>query len=139
MMQNIFIYQKVIYKIPGEFKLTYLQLKEIGAGKDYSRKYSEIMRQWTIPVVLAIGKYDGAGFNRIKREIKGINNTSLSSTLSNLEKYGILERIIIPSKPVRVNYSFTKKGREFYTVCINLASFIEELPSNNAYFFLLMI
>ena len=49
-------------------------------------------------------------------------------TLSNLEKYGILERIIIPSKPVRVNYSFTKKGREFYTVCINLASFIEELP-----------
>jgi DNA-binding HxlR family transcriptional regulator len=108
--------------------LTYLQLKEIGSGKDYSSKYSEIMRQWTIPVVIAIAKYDGAGFNRIKREVKGINNTSLSSTLSNLEKYGILERIIIPSKPVRVNYSFTEKGREFYSICINLASFIEELP-----------
>jgi DNA-binding HxlR family transcriptional regulator len=128
MMQNRFIYQKVIYYVLGEFKLTYLQLKEVGSGKDYSRKYSEIMRQWTIPVVIAIGKYDGAGFNQIRRDIKGINNTSLSSTLSNLEKYGILERIIIPSKPVRVNYSFTEKGRKFYSLCINLASFIEELP-----------
>ena len=103
-------------------------MEGIEAGKDYSRKYSEVMRQWTVPVVIAIGKYDGAGFNRIKREVKGINNTSLSTTLSNLEKYGLLERIIIPSKPIRVNYSFTGKGREFYSICVNLAYFIEDLP-----------
>lgn len=107
--------------------MTYVELKEIGTGQDYARKYSEIMRQWTVPVVIAIGKYGGAGFNRIKREVKGINNTSLSSTLSNLEKYGLLERIIIPSKPVRVNYSFTEKGKEFYSICLNLASLIEDL------------
>ncbi len=108
--------------------MTYLELKEIGTGKEYARKYSEIMRQWTVPVVIAIGKFNGAGFNRIKNEVKGINNTSLSTTLSILEKYGLLERVIIPEKPVRVNYSFTEKGREFYSVCVNLASFIEDLP-----------
>ncbi len=111
--------------------MTYLELKEITSGEDYTRKYSEIMRQWTVPVVIAIGKYEGAGFNRIKKEVKGINNTSLSATLSNLEKYGILERVIIPSRPVRVNYSFTENGKEFYSICINLASFIEDLQNTN--------
>ena len=73
-------------------------------------------------------KGSGSGFNRIKKEVTGINNTTLSATLSILEKYGLLERVIIPVKPVRVNYSFTEKGREFYSVCVNLASFIEDLP-----------
>ena len=112
--------------------MTYLELKEIGTGQEYARKYSEIMRQWTVPVVIAIGKYNGAGFNRIKKEVKGINNTSLSATLSILEKYGLLERVIIPAKPVRVNYSFTEKGREFYSICVSLASFIEDLPDKQS-------
>jgi Predicted transcriptional regulators len=90
--------------------LTYLELKEIGSGKDFLSKYSDIMRLWAVPVILSIGRNGEAGFNQIKREVKGINSTTLSSTLGMFEKYGFLARVIIPSKPVRVKYSLTEKG-----------------------------
>ncbi len=106
--------------------MTYLELKEIGTGKDFLAKYSEIMRLWTIPIILAIERNGEAGFNQIKKDIKGINSTTLSTTLGILEKYGILERVIIPAKPVRVKYSLTAKGKGFYTVSLKLATLIEE-------------
>jgi DNA-binding HxlR family transcriptional regulator len=43
------------------------------------------------------------------------------------EKYGFLARVIIPSKPVRVKYSLTEKGRKFYGISLDLASMIEDL------------
>ncbi|EQB73186.1 MAG: helix-turn-helix transcriptional regulator [Candidatus Thermoplasmatota archaeon] len=107
--------------------MTYLELKEIGSGKDFLSKYSDIMRLWAVPVILSIGRNGEAGFNQIKREVKGINSTTLSSTLGMFEKYGFLARVIIPSKPVRVKYSLTEKGRKFYGISLDLASMIEDL------------
>jgi DNA-binding HxlR family transcriptional regulator len=104
-----------------------LELKEIGTGKDYLDKYSDIMRLWTLPVILTIGRHGEAGFNLIKKEVAGINSTTLSNTLSIFEKYGLLERVIIPSKPVRVKYSLSPAGKKFYDISLNLVSFIEEL------------
>lgn len=106
--------------------MTYLELKEIGSGNDFQNKYSEIMRMWAIPIVLTIERHGEAGFNQIKKDLKEINSTTLSSTLAILEKYGMLERVIIPAKPIRVRYSLTGKGKEFYKIALNLAEFLEE-------------
>ena len=98
--------------------MTYLELKEIGSGKEFLDKYSDIMRMWTVPIMLAIERHGEAGFNQIKKDVKGINSTTLSTTLGMLEKYGLLERVIIPAKPVRVKYSLTDKGKELYKISL---------------------
>ena len=40
-------------------------------------------------------------------ENEGINSTTLSKTLDLMEKNGLIDRVIIPEKPVRVKYSLT--------------------------------
>ncbi len=130
-IKNMFIYWKVLLNLPGDFELTYLELKELKADEKILRKYSDIMRQWTLPVVLAIGKTEGAGFNLIKKMIPGINSTTLSKTLHQFEKYSLIERVLIPSRPVTVKYNLTASGREFYNIILNITEFMDKLPSLN--------
>ncbi|MEM0139074.1 MAG: helix-turn-helix domain-containing protein [Ferroplasma sp.] len=107
--------------------MTYATLKEIKAGSELIKKYSSIMRMWTLPVILSIGRTDGIGFNKIKKDVPGINPTTLSLTLRQFEKYGLVERTIIPSRPVRINYNITEKGMEFYDLALKLTEFIQDL------------
>jgi DNA-binding HxlR family transcriptional regulator len=107
--------------------MTFLELKEIGSSEEFLKKYSDLMRLWTLPVILSIGRHGKAGFNQIKKEAHGISSNTLSSVLNMFEQYGIVERVIIPAKPVRVKYSLTGNGKKFYDISINLASFLEDL------------
>ncbi len=74
-------------------------------------------------IILFLGNKN-SGFNELKRGIKGINSTTLSNTLSVLEKYSIIEREIIPSKPVKVRYSLTENGNKLYNIISSLADFL---------------
>ncbi len=120
----MFIYQKVIYIIAGEFKLTLLKLYDL-IDDDLNKKYRDILRQWTMPIILSLGNKN-LGFNELKRKIN-INSTTLSNTLSILEKYNLIERNIIASKPVKVNYSLTEKGNKLYNIIASLADFLIDL------------
>jgi len=86
-------------------------------------KYKELMRTWTLPVIYALGEKEHSGFNDLKKSIGVINSTTLSQTLDIMEKYGIVERIIIPQKPVRVKYSLTARGLEFHRIIMELWEF----------------
>lgn len=87
-------------------------------------KYREIMRSWTLPVIYALGEKDYSGFNELKKKIGEINSTTLSQTLDIMEKYGIVERTIIPDKPVRVKYSLTSRGLEFHRIIMEFWEFM---------------
>jgi DNA-binding HxlR family transcriptional regulator len=50
-------------------------------------------------------------FSELKREIGDITQKSLTSVLRELEKNGILERVVTPSLPPRVDYSLTPLGQ----------------------------
>ncbi len=88
-----------------------LENKMIDAKK--IKIYNRIMRRWT-PLIL-MDLENGKTFNEIKNSLK-INQTTLSEYLSTLENYGIIERIIIPSKPVRVKYQLTNNGRKLLDI-----------------------
>ena len=54
-------------------------------------------------------------FNELGKKL-GISTKSLSDALKSLEQNGIVERKVIPTTPVTVEYSLTEKGRDFERV-----------------------
>ncbi|MDA8053719.1 MAG: helix-turn-helix domain-containing protein [Deltaproteobacteria bacterium] len=51
-------------------------------------------------------------FNHIKKKMEGISARELSKRLEVLEAIGAVNRKIISTKPIRVEYSLTKAGSE---------------------------
>lgn len=54
-------------------------------------------------------------FNQIRKDL-GISTKALTDTLKHLETYGIVNRNVIPTVPITVEYSLTDKGNSFDSV-----------------------
>jgi DNA-binding HxlR family transcriptional regulator len=55
-------------------------------------------------------------FNRLRRNLGNISTQSLTVILRHLEQNGIIQRQVMPTMPVTVEYSLTEQGREFEDV-----------------------
>lgn len=84
--------------------------------------WNEITRTWTLPTIHALGLKEPARFNELRRRINGISATSLAERLTQLERFGVVQRKVYPEKPLRVEYSLTVKGHEVYKILCELAS-----------------
>lgn len=74
-----------------------------------------IGKKWTLVVIRYL--VDGPkGFNELKRSVKDISSKTLSATLSDLERKGIVERNVHTKSPIRVEYSLTSKGRDLINI-----------------------
>lgn len=87
--------------------------------------WNEMTRTWTLPTIHAIGLKEPARFNELKRRIEGISATSLAERLTQLEKFGVIQRRVVPASPPRVEYSLTVKGQEVYRILCALAKWSE--------------
>jgi DNA-binding HxlR family transcriptional regulator len=87
--------------------------------------WNEITRTWTLPTIHALGLKEPARFNELKRRIEGISATSLAERLTQLEKFGVIQRRVVPVSPPRVEYSLTVKGHEVYKILCSLATWSE--------------
>ncbi len=61
----------------------------------------------------------------MKRRIEGISATSLAERLTQLEKFGVIQRKVVPASPPKVEYSLTVKGQEVYKILCSLAKWSE--------------
>lgn len=55
-------------------------------------------------------------FSEIAAYIDGISDRLLSERLQELEREGIVERRVVPERPVTVTYAFTEKGYDLRRV-----------------------
>jgi DNA-binding HxlR family transcriptional regulator len=70
----------------------------------------QIADKWSV-LVLAALRHEPLRFNALKRQLEGITQKALSHTLRRLERNGIVERRVIASAPVAVEYRITPLGR----------------------------
>jgi DNA-binding HxlR family transcriptional regulator len=71
--------------------------------------------RWTGAILVALME----GQNRyalIKAAVPGLSDTMLAERLRTLESEDLVERRVIPSSPVQVEYSLTTKGRDLEQV-----------------------
>ena len=51
-------------------------------------------------------------FSRVMENVEGISQKSLTKTLRQLERGGLVTRVVFPEAPPRVEYQITKLGEE---------------------------
>lgn len=77
--------------------------------------------RWTSRIVFELEKHKSVRFGVLKRNLNGITNTVLSSSLKELEKEQIIVRKQYDEMPVRVEYSLTEKGRDMLPIYYEMA------------------
>ncbi|MCB9993208.1 MAG: helix-turn-helix transcriptional regulator [Hyphomicrobiaceae bacterium] len=72
---------------------------------------SRIGDKWSVLIVSYLGNRT-MRFSEIKREVDGISQKMLTTTLRNLERDGFVERTVYPTIPPKVEYQLTDLGRD---------------------------
>ncbi len=70
--------------------------------------------KWKNQVLYELCVYEKVRFGQLKKDLLGITNTMLTSTLRELEADGLIVREQFNEIPPHVEYSFTQKGRDLY-------------------------
>jgi len=84
-----------------------------------------VMGKWGILVLLALS--DGTQrWGALRRNIDGISEKMLASTLKTLEADGLVVRTAYPEVPPRVEYALTDRGRDLMTHVIPLMGWVAE-------------
>ncbi|OAA27412.1 putative transcriptional regulator [Frankia sp. EI5c] len=85
---------------------------------------NRISGKWAVGILLRIS--DGpVRFTELQRSINGISRRMLTLTLRNLERDGLLVRVVYPTVPPKVEYQATELARELYATLRTLTSWAE--------------
>jgi DNA-binding HxlR family transcriptional regulator len=91
----------------------------------YHRAMEIVGRRWAGAILRAM-LAGATRFGEIRGAIPGLTNRMLSERLKDFEAEGIVEREVIPEKPVRVEYCLTEKGRALSAAVEALSEWAEE-------------
>jgi len=81
----------------------------------YHRAIEIIGRRWTGAIVRAL-LAGNSRFCQIRSTVPGLSDRLLSERLKELETEGIVERLVQPDTPVRIEYHLTPKGEALAAV-----------------------
>lgn len=62
-------------------------------------------------------------FSQFLKSVERINTKTLSARLQEMEREGLIERKIVDRRPIEIEYTLTKKGKELEPLLSFLASF----------------
>jgi DNA-binding HxlR family transcriptional regulator len=71
-----------------------------------------IGKKWPLLVINLIGNHEKLRFNQMMHQLEGISPTTLSETLKELQKEGLINRKNFAEIPPKVEYSLTNDGKE---------------------------
>lgn len=90
------------------------------------RKTLELISgKWRTHIIYELCKNKTCRFGELKKALPKITNTMLTSTLRDLEQYGIVHREQFNEIPPRVEYSLTEKGKAMLPIFCELAKWGE--------------
>ena len=90
---------------------TYLPL-EAGLRMDAPHRelLSQVLDKWSLSILNELCQAP-CRFNELRRAIPEVTQKSLTTTLRRLERNGIIERSIVATRPVAVEYRMTPLGK----------------------------
>ncbi|HEY3274027.1 MAG TPA: helix-turn-helix domain-containing protein [Methanocella sp.] len=84
--------------------------------------------RWNLIIIWHLN--DGAlRFTELQKRMGDVNSKTVTSHLRDLEKYHIINRVIYPEVPPRVEYSLTSHGKAFLPVFEVIREWGQSLPS----------
>ncbi len=76
--------------------------------------------KWTFLIIRDLLIDGTLRFGDLLRSLEGISPKTLSLRLRELEKFGLVNRIVYPEIPPKVEYELTVKGKELEAIFIEL-------------------
>lgn len=97
----------------------------------YHRAVEIIGRRWTGAIIRALlaGR---TRFTEIIDAVPGLSDRLLSERLKELEAEGVVERLVTPTTPVKVEYRLTDKGRALVPVVEAVSAWAESWMPESA-------
>lgn len=77
--------------------------------------------KWKISIISSICYYNKRRFSDILTDVQGISNKMLSKELKELEMNKLINRIVLDTHPVTVQYHLTEYGKTLQTIINNLS------------------
>lgn len=72
----------------------------------------QVLDKWSIAVLNELCERPSR-FSQLRRAIPNVTQKSLTGTLRRLERNGIVERVVLSTRPVAVEYRITPLGKTF--------------------------
>lgn len=123
------LYQKVTvsFKERSNLKVTTI-MTEIQCIPDNKQKLMAIQDsmdvlsgKWKISIISSICYFNKRRFSDILNDVTGISNKMLSKELKELEINKIVNRTVLDTQPITVQYELTEHGKTLQTIINNLS------------------
>ena len=82
-----------------------------------------IGRKFTILILRDMMLYGKKRFNELLESVEGVNSKTLALRLREMERDGLIERMVYPQSPVRVEYELTEKAKHLRPVLEQMGEF----------------
>ncbi|HUA99855.1 MAG TPA: helix-turn-helix domain-containing protein [Terracidiphilus sp.] len=80
-------------------------------GWEFGREILDLIAdKWTLLVIEVLSEARELRFTRLEEQIGGISQKMLTKTLRQMERYGLVTRIVHPVIPPHVDYRITELG-----------------------------
>lgn len=84
-----------------------------------------LSKKWNLRVIFELTRKDSLRFGELKSQITNITNSSLSSTLKELEENSLIKRIQYNEIPPHVEYLLTEKGKMLYPIFAEMGKWVQ--------------
>ncbi|MFD7082333.1 winged helix-turn-helix transcriptional regulator [Streptomyces sp. NPDC059918] len=72
--------------------------------------FSDVANKWALLIIEALGE-GTLRFTELRNEVEGVSHKMLTQNLRMLERNGLVDRVVHPTVPPRVEYSLTEPGQ----------------------------
>jgi len=79
--------------------------------EEVARAAELLGRRWVLAILWASSEAGAVRFNEFKQTLETIPPRTLAARLAELEDAGVLERVVLHTRPPRVEYRLTATGR----------------------------
>jgi DNA-binding HxlR family transcriptional regulator len=98
----------------------------VAGGSRHRTLVSLFTNKWSALAIEALE--DGpVRFGELQRRLRGVSPKVLTQTLRRLEEFGLVNRVVYPDIPLRVEYSLTDVGRGAADLLRELRNWVDEM------------
>ena len=97
-----------------------------GNGCGLKKVLNIIGGKWKILILCVIDREDVVRYGDLRREVYGITNTMLATSLKEMENDGLVVRKQYDEMPVRVEYRLTEKAKSIIPILLELKRWGED-------------
>ena len=105
-----------------ERKISQANFRDTG----YSYTLSLIAGKYKPIVLYCLMEYEPVRFNEMRRYLGSVSDKTLSQTLKELERDGLIHREMYPEIPPKVEYTLTARGQSLVRVLAQICTWGEE-------------